>query len=66
MFEKTSIARKESQDVFTQTSSPLVESFKVGAFLFLIFLFNFFDIFCLFVVSPFIIFDLTKLARNNI
>ena len=65
MFDKTSIAQKETQGIFTKTSSPLVTSFKVGASLFLIFLFEFFE-FLLFVVAPFMIFDLQNLVRNNI
>ena len=45
--------------------SPLVTGFKVGALLFLIFLLDFFGFFCLFVVAPFMFFDLLKIARNN-
>ena len=66
MFDETSISQKEAQGAFTSTSSPLVASFKVGAYLFLIFLFDFFDFFCLSIVAPFMIFDLQKRARNNI
>ena len=65
MFDNTPIAQKEAQDAFTKTSSPLVASFKVGASLFFIFLFDFWGFF-LFVIAPFMIFDLMKLARNNI
>ena len=65
MFDETSIAQKESQGAFTKTSSPLVASFKVGASLFLIFLFDFFGFFCLYIVAPFMIFDLQKRAINN-
>ena len=43
MFLKTSIAQKEAQSTFTKTPSPLVASFKVGASLFFIFLFEFFE-----------------------
>ena len=53
MFDETSIAHKESQGVFTKTSSPLVASFKVGASLFLIFLFDFLDFFCDSIIDPF-------------
>ena len=66
MFDETSIAQKEVQGAFTKTSIPLVASFKVGASLFLIFLFDFFDFFCLSIVAPFMIFDLQKRAGNNI
>ena len=66
MFDKKSIAQKEAQGEFTKTSSPLVASFKVGASLFLIFLFDFFEFFCLFIVASFIIFELEKLESNNI
>ena len=66
MFDETSIAQKEAQEVFTKTSSPLVASFKVGASLFLIFLFDFFDFFCLSIVAPFMFFYLEKRASKNI
>ena len=56
---------EEAQGVFTKTSSPLVTSFKVGASLFLIFLFDFFEFFCLSIVAPFMLFDLQKRASNN-
>ena len=45
MSNETPIAQKEAQDAFTKTSIPLVESFKVGASLFLIFLFGFLNFF---------------------
>ena len=66
MFDKTSIVQKEAQGVLTKISSPLVASFKVGASLFLIFLFDFFEFFCLSIVAPFMIVDLQKRASNNI
>ena len=66
MFDKTSVSQKEAQGAFTETSSPLVASFKVGASLFLIFLFDFFEFFCLSIVAPFVIFYLEKRASNNI
>ena len=47
MFKETSIAQKDSQGAFTKTSIPLVASFKVGAYLFFIFLFDFL-IYCAF------------------
>ena len=56
MFDKTSIAQKEAQGEFIKTSSPLVANFKVGASLFLIFLFDFFEFFCLSIVAPFMLF----------
>ena len=65
MFDKTSIAQKEAQGAFKKTSSPLVASFKVGASLFFIFLFDIFEFFCLSIVAPFMIFDLEKRANNN-
>ena len=65
MFDKTYIARKDAQGAFTKTSSPLVASSKVGASLFLIFLFDFFDFFCLSIVAPFMLFDLQKRASYN-
>ena len=65
MFDKTSIAQKEAQGVFTKTYSPLVASFKVGAYLFLIFLFDFFESFSLSIVAPFMLFGLHKRASNN-
>ena len=65
MFDETSIANKESQGAFTKTSSPLVASFKVGVSLFLIFLFDFFEFFCLSIIAPFMIFYLQKRASNN-
>ena len=55
-----SIAHKESQGTFTKTSSALV-----GASLFLIFLFDFFGFFCLFVVAPFSIFDIQNFSRKK-
>ena len=66
MFDETSIAQKEAQGALTKTSTPLVASFKVGASLFLIFLFDFFEFFCLSIVAPFMLFDLEKRASNNI
>ena len=66
MFDETSIAQKEAQGELKKTSIPLVASFKVGASLFLMFLFEFSEFFCLSIVAPFMIFDLHKRARNNI
>ena len=65
MFDETSIAQKEAQGPFTKTSSPLVASFKVGASLFLIFLFDFFEFICFYIVAPFMLFYLEKRASNN-
>ena len=65
MFDETFIAQKEAQGAFTKTSSPLVVNFKVGASLFLIFMFDCFDFFCLSIVSTFMLFDLQKRASNN-
>ena len=66
MFYEKSIAQKEAQVAFAKKSIPLVASFKVGASLFLIFLIDFFEFFCLFVVAPFMIFELLNIAKNNI
>ena len=66
MFDETSIEQKEAQGAFTKTSIPLVAGFKVGACLFLIFRFDFFELFCLSIVAPFMIFTLEKRASNNI
>ena len=41
MFDETYIAQKEAQGAFTKNSSPVVAGFKVGASLFLMFLFDF-------------------------
>ena len=65
MFDKTSIAQKEAQGAFTKNSSSLVGSVKVGASLFLIFLFDFYEIFCLSIVAPVMFFYLEKCASNN-
>ena len=65
MLDKTPIAQKEAHVVFTKTSIPLVASFKVGAYLFLIFLFDFFEFFCLSIVAPFMHFYLEKLESKN-
>ena len=45
MLNRIYIAQKEAQGAFTKNSSPLVASFKSGAYLFLIFLFDFFEFF---------------------
>ena len=55
MFDGTSISQKEAHGAFTKTSIPLLVSFKVGAYLFLIFLFDFFDFFSLSIVVPFVL-----------
>ena len=65
MFDKTSISQKDAQGAFRKTSSPFVAIFKVGASLFLMFLFDCFEFFCLFIVDPFMLFDLHNRERNN-
>ena len=52
MLDRTYIAHKEVQDEFTKTSSPLVASFKIGASLFLIFLFDVLNFFAFLLQLP--------------